>query len=90
MSRDWAGGSTYRWRRIRAGVLARNRADNGGRCTAGIVGVCTGEADQVHHIHGKAVTGDDPRFLAAVCRACNLKIGSPGKHNPKPRPRSTW
>lgn len=90
MSKSWAGGSTTRWRKIRAGVLARNRADNQGRCTLQIVGVCTGEADQVHHTLGKQVTGDNVAYLAAICRACNLHIGEPSRHNPTPRPISTW
>jgi hypothetical protein len=36
---------------------------NGGRCTLGIDGVCTGQADTVHHTLGRAVTGDDRRYI---------------------------
>lgn len=90
MSRSWAKGSTTRWRRIRAAKLATNRVENGGRCTLQIVGVCTGEADTVHHTRGRAVTGDNPKHLAAVCRACNMHVGEPSRHNPKPRRISSW
>lgn len=90
MSRSWAAGSTRRWRRIRAGVLAENQRTRGGVCGVQLDGVCTGVADTVHHILGRAVTGDDPKHLIACCRACNLKIGEPNRHNPKPRRVSSW
>lgn len=92
MSRSWSKGSTSAWRRTRALILANNRATNGGRCTAAIEGVCTGTADQAHHTKGRAVTGDDPRYLAAVCGACNRKIGDPTRRSssPEPRPHSKW
>ncbi|HEX5120352.1 MAG TPA: hypothetical protein VFW65_34655 [Pseudonocardiaceae bacterium] len=76
MSRSWAKGSTTRWRRIRAAVLAENQRTNGGRCTLAIPEVCTGQADQVHHVAGKAA-GDDPRLLVAACAACNRRVGNP-------------
>ena len=59
MSRSWGAGSTRRWRRIRAAVLHDNQVTNGGRCTIAMPGVCTGQADCVHHTQGRAVTGDD-------------------------------
>lgn len=90
MSRAWRGGSTTAWRRTRAAVLADNRARNGGACTARVSPDCTGVADQVHHTKGRAVTGDDPRYLVAVCRACNLHIGEPGRDHPAPSPKSKW
>lgn len=34
-------------------------------------------AGHAHHTRGKAVTGDDPRYIVAACPACNLAIGSP-------------
>jgi hypothetical protein len=89
MSRDWSSGSTRAWRRIRAAVLHANAMDNQGRCTLAIPGVCTGTADQVHHTKGKAY-GDDPRYLVACCRACNLHIGHPRTTSPAPRPVSRW
>jgi hypothetical protein len=94
MSRGWKGGSTRRWRKVRELVLAENLRTNGGRCTQQIPGVCTGVAQCVHHVLGKAVTGDDRRALAASCTACNLKIGNPqrAKRSTSPQPRrvSKW
>lgn len=92
MSRTWAKGSTRSWRRTRALVLLNNQATNAGRCTLQIPGVCTGQADCVHHTLGKAVTGDDPRHLAAACTACNLHVGDPQEQRVKPRPKrvSNW
>lgn len=90
MSRSWKGGSTRAWRKLRERVLEENRLTNGGRCTLAIVGVCTIWANTVHHVKGKAATGDDPRWLAAVCKACNLHIGEPPLSAPEPRRVSRW
>lgn len=91
MSRSWAGGSTRRWRKLRAVVLANNRATNGGRCTLAIPGVCTGEATHVHHTLGRTVTGDDPAHVVAACAACNLHVGDPAaRPDPSPRPITRW
>jgi len=89
MSKMWAKGSTTRWRKIRAAVLLANQSENRGRCTLAIKGVCTGTADTVHHILGRSITGDDPRYLAAVCAACNLAVGEPGR-GAKPKRVSSW
>lgn len=43
---------------------------------------CTRYADTVHHTRGRAVTGDDPRYLAAVCAACNGHVGEPPTNTP--------
>ncbi|WP_410669143.1 hypothetical protein [Amycolatopsis sp. cmx-4-68] len=87
----WDKGSTRAWRRIRAAVLEENRRTNGGRCAVGVPGVCTGgQATCVHHTQGRDVTGDDPRYLVASCRACNLHIGQPSKRSPRPRKVSKW
>lgn len=90
MSKAWAGGSTRRWRKLRAGVLGANQRDNQGRCTLQIVGVCEGQANQVHHTLGRGTTGDDPHHLAAVCGKCNRHVGQPERDNPQPRPVSSW
>lgn len=83
MSANWSKGSTRRWRKIRAAVLAANNAANGGRCQ--VREKCDGaQATVVHHTVGRRVTGDDPRFLAASCAPCNLAIGDPAKTNPQP------
>lgn len=89
MSRSWAAGSTTAWRKVRARVLLANQQENAGRCVLAILGVCEGNANQVHHLKGKAF-GDDVRHLVAVCRACNLHVGSPGKNQVKPEPKSSW
>lgn len=73
MSESWSKGSTRAWRRIRAGVLARD----GYECQLRIDGVCTGRAHHAHHVRGRAVTGDDPRWIVAACAACNLNVGDP-------------
>jgi hypothetical protein len=89
VSRSWAGGSTAHWRRLRRAVLFANVQEHGGRCQLALPRVCTGTADQVHHMKGKAF-GDNPRDLLAVCRACNLKVGNPTRTSPAPRPTSRW
>lgn len=90
MSKAWAAGSTYKWRTLRARVLAANRVENQGRCVVQLPEVCTGQADQVHHTVGRAVSGDDPRFLVAVCGACNRAIGEPKNNSPQHRRVSEW
>ncbi|ONI73096.1 hypothetical protein ALI144C_44920 [Actinosynnema sp. ALI-1.44] len=85
MSRSWSGGSTRAWRRIRARVLARD----GHRCQVQLDG-CTLTATEVHHTRGRAITGDDERYLVASCKPCNLKIGDPSKRDPSPTPHSSW
>lgn len=108
MSTTWQGGSTRRWRGIRAGVLAANaqpigkggwvygwgnpvwHKGNHGRCRLGIVGVCKGKATHVHHTLGRALTGDDPRYLLASCEPCNLHVGNPQTRKPKPRRVTRW
>ena len=77
MSKAWEKGSTWAWRKIRARVMEANRLTNGGRCTLAIAGVCTIWATCVHHTLGRAVTGDDPRYLQATCMPCNLRVGEP-------------
>ncbi len=89
MSRDWAGGSTSAWRKVRARVLAENQVTNQGRCTLQLRG-CTGEANVVHHVLGRAVTGDDPAYLAAVCAWCNGKTGQPGRRHVDHNPVTKW
>ncbi len=87
MSRAWAKGSTTAWRKLRAQILQRD----GYRCRIQLPGVCTGRATHVHHIHGRARTGDDPAHLVAACAPCNLKTGDPAKQpDPAPRPRTRW
>lgn len=52
---------------------------------------CTGQATEVHHTLGKAVSGDDPRYLRGVCRPCNLRAGDPAAApDPPVSPRTQW
>jgi len=89
VSRSWKGGSTTRWRILRKSILDANLHENAGRCTLAVPDVCTGQADQVHHVRGKAY-GDRPCDLVAVCGACNRHVGNPGRISPEPRPVSKW
>ena len=89
MSRNWSKGSTRQWRTRRAAVLLANQEQNRGRCRLQIKGVCTGTANQVHHLKGKAY-GDDMRYLVAACKECNLHVGDPTRISPQPTPRSNW
>ena len=86
MSRAWAGGSTRRWRKIRAAVLARD----GYRCRLRIEDVCTSVATEAHHTRGRSVTGDDPRYLVAACGPCNRHIGDPQQHEPDVGGTTRW
>ena len=102
ISKSWKAGSTRRWRDVRAFVLARDgyrcRAHTDGLCDA-VPGPheCTGRAElrgphagHAHHVKGRAVTGDDPRWITAACAPCNLHIGSPERHSPEPKRVSRW
>lgn len=79
MSSNWKGGSTTRWRKVRLFVFARD----GNQCRLEIKGVCTTRATQVHHLLGREVSGDDPKYLTVACRPCNLKAGNPNFAKPK-------
>jgi hypothetical protein len=78
--------------RARRLVLAANVERTGGVCQAKVPGVCTrGQATEAHHVLGRAVTGDDPRYMIAVCRPCNASIGDPMRvADPPARPVSRW
>ncbi len=83
MSTAWAKGSTRAWRRLRARILHRDAYT----CQLKLPGVCTGQATQVHHTVGRAISGDDPAYLVAACAPCNLKTGQPdtGKFTAAPQ-----
>lgn len=83
MSEAWRGGSTREWRRLRALILELNRQTNGGHCRAGVLRVCKRVASVAHHTLGRNVTGDDPRFIVAICAPCNIHIGDPQTHPKK-------
>jgi hypothetical protein len=99
VSRGWRGGSTRAYRVLRDAILERD----GHSCRIALPGTwvtrygrtkrCMGTASCVHHTHGRAVTGDDPRFMVAACTPCNLKVGDPTKHrggDPPGRGMTQW
>jgi 5-methylcytosine-specific restriction endonuclease McrA len=95
MSEGWRGGSSRRWRLLRAKVLERDRY----RCQIRIEGVCRIDAPlfggHVHHMHGKAkcagCRADWPTHLQAACAPCNLYVGEPtSKGDPPCNPMTNW
>ena len=49
---------------------------NGGRCEAGLPGVCTGQAQEFHHRQSRSATRDPHKVVngAALCSACHHHI----------------
>lgn len=84
MSARWAGGSSPQWKRVRAVVLARD----GHRCKMQLDG-CTTLATEVHHVAPREIHGDDPTYLVAACRGCNVRYGAPEGHDPAVQ-RPAW
>lgn len=70
-------------------MLAENQRTNQGRCTLRRDG-CTGEANSVHHVLGRAATGDDTQYLVACCMHCNTSVGDPMKNEKPIRRISSW
>jgi hypothetical protein len=85
-SPHWIGGSTRAHRRAREVVLARA----GGVCQLSIQGVCTRAATEAHHTLGRGQTGDDPQWMIASCKACNLHVGDPTRFDPTPEINDQW
>lgn len=77
---DLAAGTLYRHLRIYAGLATVSSG-----CTGG-----SPESLQAHHVLGRSATGDDPRFLIAACRACNLATGDPAAKDPPHRAMTDW
>lgn len=88
MSKAWRK-SKAGWAKVRADALADNQRLRGGRCQLAIKGTCTGVATCVHHVLGRGVTGDDPRYLMASCGPCNEKTGDPARVPDPPARRIT-
>ncbi|MEU8636778.1 hypothetical protein AB0C38_31795 [Amycolatopsis sp. NPDC048633] len=92
MSISWRGGSTRRWRKLRAYVLDRDRW---------VCQLCNQPIDpkvkhpdpesaHVHHLDGK-VYGDDLDRMVAVHRRCNLAAGDPTRTaDPEPKRVTAW
>lgn len=73
MSKDWEGGSTRQWRRLRAFVLARDNFT----CRMNLDG-CTELATAVHHVDGVAKGKIcPPDRLLSCCVNCNNAVGQP-------------
>jgi hypothetical protein len=77
---ELAAGTLHRHLRI-----YRNLVTPSPDCTGGTV-----ELLQAHHVLGRQATGDDPRFLVAACRACNLATGDPAATDPPHRTMTDW
>lgn len=92
MSAGWKNINRRYWHdHIRPQAMRRNQITHGGKCELAIEGVCTGRAEQVHHVLGVSVSPYDLRYLQAVCRACNNKIGDPQKYkDPPSKPLPHW
>jgi 5-methylcytosine-specific restriction endonuclease McrA len=89
VSNGWRGGSTTRWRLLRAYVLERDHY----LCRIGTAGVCVGAASHVDHIVPKSAGGEDTESnLRAACEPCNLHRGAARVRAPEPAPRpvSQW
>jgi len=88
MSAGWSGGSTTRWRRLRAYVLERDRY----LCRIGTARVCTRVATCVDHIIPKELGGPDHESnLRAACAPCNLgRPKAKPMREPEPRSVSRW
>jgi 5-methylcytosine-specific restriction endonuclease McrA len=72
------------WSRL--AVLTRD----GYRCTLQLPGVCSTRATCVHHVLGRAVTGDNPTHLTSACQPCNAATGDPSAADPTPAGRTHW
>lgn len=98
----WSGGSTARWRRLRAIVLAAARRPDGtwrcarcGRHPLHNLGRCAHRPRgcdaciHVHHLDGtNGRPPDRARLdrLAVWCARCNLDVGDPTRPTPPPPP----
>ncbi|TKG57947.1 HNH endonuclease [Prauserella endophytica] len=92
MSTAWKSGSTRRWRKIRLFVLNRDRwiCQLCGKPISKYLRHPHPYSAHVHHTKGKAY-GDDPEFLVAAHRKCNLDAGDPtAAPDPAPRPMTRW
>lgn len=88
MSKGWSGGSTTRWRTLRAYVLERDHH------TCRIGGPkCIGNATTVDHIIPLAEGGQkyDESNCRAACVPCNMgRRNAVAAYEPQARPVSRW
>lgn len=92
MSKAWSKGTTYQWARTRLFVLNRDQW---------VCQLCKLPIDpalrkpdpmsaEVHHLVGRAQSGDDPRYLIATHRQCNNQAGDPTRTSPAMVTRTQW
>jgi 5-methylcytosine-specific restriction endonuclease McrA len=75
MSKGWAGGSTWAYRKLRRFVLARDNY----LCQLHHPG-CTTIGNQLHHLDGvRAGKVCPPNRAVASCANCNIREGDPTK-----------
>jgi hypothetical protein len=82
----WTDGGTTAHRKAREFVLVRD----GNRCRIRDEVVCTVVATEAHHTLGRGVTGDDPAYMIATCKPCNLRVGDPRVVDPQHVTRNPW
>jgi 5-methylcytosine-specific restriction endonuclease McrA len=86
VTNSWTKGSSRAWRQVRLFVLNRD----GYLCQLRL-SCCTGLATEAHHVLGRQITGDDPQFIVASCKRCNLRVGTPSGHaDPAHTARTSW
>jgi len=51
---------------------------------------CTYRATEAHHTLGRGRTGDDPQYMVASCKPCNLQVGDPTHVDPQPTIKTWW
>lgn len=92
MSNAWRNGSTATWRKLRVAVLDRDGwiCQLCGRTIPRGVHRDDPLAPQVHHTRNRALVGDDPNYLQATHRKCNLAAGEPGVDDPEPHVGAWW
>jgi len=87
-------GNAEQWRKLSGQERGRLRralfALKGDRCTVRLVGVCTGRAEEAHHLgDSRVVSVRDLAHMTPACRACNLAVGDPTKADPTPLQSTT-
>jgi hypothetical protein len=91
MSDAWSGGSTRRWRKLRAYVLLRDgyvcqaptHPETPRHLATQLRKDCTKTATQVHHLDGReAGLICPPDRLISSCESCNLTLGDPTRFSP--------
>ncbi|MDM4721145.1 HNH endonuclease signature motif containing protein [Micromonospora sp. WMMA1363] len=97
MSQSWSGGSTTRWRTLRARVLRLDLPPTRRpRCAIGYPRICTDEATCVDHIVPLHMGGAkyDEANCRPACQPCNLarprREQTTVAHEPPPKRVSTW